>query len=98
MESYNEKYFDENINFSVGHGSTHPHQIHFEILSEFGLLGYLLIMCNLLFILIRGIYDEKEFLTKSSLLFIFATLVPILPSGSFLPVMSPRFFLLIILF
>ncbi len=83
MESYNEKYFDENINFSVGHGSTHPHQIHFEILSEFGLLGYLLIMCNLLFILIRGIYDEKEFLTKSSLLFIFATLVPILPSGSF---------------
>ncbi len=82
-ESYNKKYFDKNINFSVGHGSTHPHQLHFEILSEFGLIGYLLIMSNLLFILIRGLYGKKEFLMKSSQLFIFATLIPILPSGSF---------------
>ena len=88
MESYNKKYFDDNFKIfdskgSTPKGSTHPHQIHFELLSEFGIIGYLLIISNLLFVLIRGIYDKKEFLKKSSFLFITATLVPFLPSGSF---------------
>ena len=88
MESYNKKYFDDNFKIfgskgSTPKGSTHPHQIHFELLSEFGIIGYLLIISNLLFVLIRSIYDKKEFLKKSSFLFITATLVPFLPSGSF---------------
>lgn len=83
IESYNKKYFDDNFNFTVGYGSTHPHQFHFELLSEFGILGYLLILTNLLFVLIRSIYSKKEFLMKSGFLFVFATLVPFLPSGSF---------------
>ena len=88
MESYNKKYFDNNLEVSnskvsTGLGSTHPHQLHFELLSEFGIIGYLLILSNLLFVLIRGIYDKKEFLMKSSSLFIIATLIPFLPSGSF---------------
>ncbi len=83
IESFNEKYFDDNFKFTVGYGSTHPHQLHFELLSEFGILGYLLIVTNLLFVLVRSLYDKKEFLMKSGFLFIFATLVPLLPSGSF---------------
>ena len=83
MESYNKKYFDDNINFSVGHGSTHPHQLHFELLSEFGIVGYLLILSNILFVLFRSLNGKKEFLIKSSILFMFATLIPLLPSGSF---------------
>ena len=88
MESYNKKYFDDNFEIfgekgSTPLGSTHPHQLHFELLSEFGIIGYLLIISNLLFVLIRSINDKKEFLVKSSFLFITATLVPFLPSGSF---------------
>ena len=88
MESYNKKYYDDNFKISDGKGSTnlgatHPHQLHFELLSEFGIIGYLLIISNFLFVLIRSIYGKKEFLMKSSFLFIIATLVPFLPSGSF---------------
>jgi len=88
IESYNKKYYDDNFKISNGKGSTnlgatHPHQLHFELLSEFGIIGYLLIISNFLFVLIRSIYGKKEFLMKSSFLFIIASLVPFLPSGSF---------------
>ncbi len=63
--------------------STHPHQIHFEILSEIGVVGYLLIMSNLIFLLYKQRRSDKSFLTKSSILFILASLFPLLPSGSF---------------
>ena len=65
--------------------STHPHQIHFEFLAEQGLFGYSLF-------LIFFIYHFYVFIKKKSfndnfnlsgLLFIFTSLLPILPSGSF---------------
>ena len=34
------KYFKENLKFTHQRCSTHPHQIHFELLSEQGLVGY----------------------------------------------------------
>jgi len=83
IESYNSKYFDESLKFSLGHGATHPHQLHFEILSELGLLGYFLIIINLFYLLLRQINLKKENLTKSAILFLIATLFPLLPSGSF---------------
>ena len=83
IESYNSNNFDETLEFSVGYGATHPHQLHFEILSELGLLGYFLIILNLLYLLLRQINLKKENITKSAILFLIATLVPLLPSGSF---------------
>ena len=83
IESYNSNNFDETLEFYVGHGATHPHQLHFEILSELGLLGYFLIILNLLYLLLRQINLKKENITKSAILFLIATLVPLLPSGSF---------------
>ena len=63
MESYNEKYFDDTLEFSVGHGSTHPHQLHFEILSELGIIGY--ISCYLKFnFLIYKQSSLKKFFNK----------------------------------
>ena len=67
-------------------GSTHPHQIHLEFLSELGFVGYTLIMTFLIYSIING---YKVFKLKNDLysaaasLFIFATIIPILPSGSF---------------
>ena len=48
-ECAKEEYYRENIKFSKSRCSTHPHQIHFEILSEQGLLGYLLILFIMIF-------------------------------------------------
>ena len=63
--------------------STHPHQIHFEILSELGIVGYLLIFANLIFVLFSQLKYKKNSLNKSAILFLIASILPILPSGSF---------------
>jgi len=83
IESYNNKYYDDTLEFSIGHGATHPHQLYFELLSELGFIGLLLIISNLLYLLIRQIKLKKENLTKSAILFLIASLFPLLPSGSF---------------
>ena len=83
VESYNENYFKGKLDFSVGLGATHPHQLHFEILAELGIVGYILILSNLIFVIMRNKKFNNEFLSKSGTLFIIATLIPMLPSGSF---------------
>ena len=65
--------------------STHPHQIHFEFLAELGLFGYF----SLMFFFIYHFYifikkkNFKDNLSLSGLLFVFTSLLPLLPSGSF---------------
>ena len=79
LESAKEKYQKNGI-----YGfSTHPHQFHFEILSELGIVGYILIISNLIYILIKNSKNKIELIRIGSFLFIVASLVPILPSGSF---------------
>ena len=63
--------------------STHPHQFHFEILSELGLVGYILIFSNLIYILFKKFDYNKNLIRTGALLFIISSLTPILPSGSF---------------
>ena len=92
IESYNQENFDEKMKFSIGHGATHPHQLHFELLSELGIIGYFLIISNLLYIIFRQICVDKSFLQKSSILFLIASLVPMLPSGSFFTSFSATIF------
>ena len=40
FECHDKKYFKENSKLTSQRCSTHPHQIHFELLSEQGLIGY----------------------------------------------------------
>ena len=66
-------------------GSTHPHQIHFELISELGIIGYLLFIGYFIFFLfkcfkkLKNNIDEYAF---GSTLFIFASILPFIPSGS----------------
>ncbi len=76
IESYKNKYFEFNGS------STHPHQIHFEILSELGVVGYVLILSNIIYILFNQ-RKTKKILVQSAMLFVIGTIIPILPSGSF---------------
>ena len=80
IESFNNKY--NTIDKFYGQ-STHPHQMHFEFLSELGIVGYILIISNLIYILRQNIIKKKDFLIKAGILFLLASLIPILPSGSF---------------
>ena len=65
--------------------STHPHQIHFEFIAELGLFGYFSLMVFFIYHFYKYI-KQRNFnnnLNLSGLLFVFTSLLPLLPSGSF---------------
>ena len=76
-------------------GSTHPHQIHYEFLSETGIFGYL---SFLIFIILSIYWSFKSYIiTKnvyqfSAMLFVIVNLIPLLPSGSFFTTYSSGLF------
>ncbi len=77
---------NENNIYKRDNWATHPHQIHFEMLSETGLFGYisfLLFFILTLFKSINSYFKTKNKYLLSGIIFIVATLIPILPSGSF---------------
>ena len=79
-----EKYFNENIMFSHNRCSTHPHQVHFEILSEQGILGYFLILGLILWLSIKGIkifIKNKNVYHLNNIAYILLFFIPLLPGG-----------------
>ena len=66
--------------------ATHPHQIYFELLSEHGILGTLLILAVFSFLLLRGFkanIEEKNFIGIGCFCYLFTVFTPLIPSGSF---------------
>ena len=66
--------------------STHPHQIYFELLGEHGLFGTLLILIIFYSLIISKVFknfSKENYLHKTSLINLFLTFLPIIPSGSF---------------
>ena len=83
LESGKKEYNVNNINFG---GDIHPHQIHYEFLAETGLFGYLIFLIFFIFSIFYGLlkfFQNKNLYTLSSTLFILATVLPLIPSGSF---------------
>jgi len=75
--------------------STHPHQIHHELLSETGLFGYISFLLFIFFSIWLGIKNylkEQNLYQLSSIIFIVTTLLPILTSGSFLSTFTSGIF------
>jgi len=86
IESGNKKYRNSEFIFTDKRQNTHPHQLHFEFLSELGLVGYFLFFLFFYFSFsscIKTYKKSKNLFQLSSFLFIIATLIPLLPSGSF---------------
>ncbi len=95
IESGNEKYKNTEFVYTDKRQNTHPHQLHFEILSELGLVGYFLFTLFFYFSFsncIKNYRKSKNLFQLSSLLFIVATLIPLLPSGSFFTTYSASIF------
>ena len=98
------KYKDEVIQFQkkidksqrdlYPHGcATHPHQIYYELLSEHGMIGLLIILV----ILFKLIFKKFSLKNKNNLnlvcfFYIILYFVPILPSGSFFSTLPSTFF------
>ena len=65
--------------------ATHPHQIHLELLSEIGLLGYLAFFVLILYSIyysMKNYLINKNIYQFASILFIISNLIPLIPSGS----------------
>ena len=84
-ECHKKEYFDVSKKYSMQRCSTHPHQIHFELLSEQGIIGYILILgilLNYTFRVLFRAYKNIEIFKFSVALYIVTYLLPLLPSGS----------------
>ncbi len=83
---HDKKYFNAKIQYTHERCSNHPHQVHFEILSEQGIIGYLIIIftiCHILFNSLRIYCKTSDITHLSSILFVVAFFIPFLPSGGF---------------
>ena len=83
---HDNKYLNVEIKYTYSRCSNHPHQIHFEILSEQGVIGYLIIIFAMFHVLLNSYktYRKTNDITHlASILFIATFFIPFLPSGSF---------------
>ncbi len=65
--------------------ATHPHQIHLELLSEIGLIGYILFLTLIffsIFISTKNYLIKKNPYQLSCIIYILSNLIPLIPSGS----------------
>ena len=86
-ESKKEIYRDNKNNiYKRDNWATHPHQVHFEILSETGLFGYFIFISFFLFSILKGLiayFKSRNIYLLSALTFVITSLLPLIPSGSF---------------
>ena len=82
---HEKKYFDENIKFSNSRCSTHPHQVHFELLSEHGLVGYLFLFYLFFIFFKRNLIEanlSNNIFHYTSLIYLIVFFTPLLPGGA----------------
>jgi hypothetical protein len=94
-ESAKEKYENKEYSLTSRRYATHPHQIHYEFLSETGLFGYLSLLIFLILSLtfaINRYLKVRNIYQLSGIIFVITSVLPILPSGSFLSTFSGGIF------
>ena len=86
MESSHERYDNLDHKRNNQRWATHPHQVHFQMLSETGLIGYLSFLIFYLFsifIFFKNYKNNKNIYSLSAAFFLIAFYIPYLPSGNF---------------
>ncbi len=79
------KYFNESIKSSNARCSTHPHQVHFELLSEHGLFGYLFLFYLFFTFFKNNLINAKlsnNIFHYTSLIYLIVFFMPLLPGGA----------------
>ena len=85
FECHDKKYFKKNSLLTSQRCSTHPHQIHFELMSEQGLIGYLIFIYFLFSFFKEKFFNnlkEKNIFKITLNFYLLIFLIPVLPSGS----------------
>ena len=85
-ESSKNQYINEEFFYNELRQSTHPHQLHFELLSEAGLFGYFSYFIFFIYFLKISIKQQimnRNVYHLSAIIFILSNFIPLLPSGSF---------------
>ena len=86
LESSKPIYYNKDYFYTFNRSKTHPHQMHFELLSETGLFGYfsfIALMLYSFYFSVKSYLISRNIYQLSGMLFILTTLIPYLPSGSF---------------
>jgi O-antigen ligase len=86
-ESSKKKYENKEFLKTKMRQATHPHQVHYEFLSETGIFGYLsflIFILSSIYLGLKNYFKSKNLYQLSAIIFILTCLLPILPSGSFL--------------
>ncbi len=94
-ESIKEKYRNEEYKWTDERNTTHPHQIHFEFLSETGLFGYIIFIIFIsasLYLSIKNYLIHKNLFQLVTILYVLVSILPLLPSGSFFSTYSSSLF------
>ena len=84
-ESKKEIYKNDEFKKTNTRQATHPHQIHLELLSETGLLGYLSFLTLVLYSIyysIKNYLIDRNIYQFATILFVISNLIPLIPSGS----------------
>ena len=92
---HDNKYINPNNKYTFERCANHPHQVHLEILSEQGILGYLIIIFIIFYVLLKSfkVYCKTKNITHlSSILFVLTFFIPLLPSGSFFSTFNASIF------
>jgi O-antigen ligase len=86
IECLKEIYDDKSLSANAQRCSTHPHQIYFEILSDLGLVGFVLFFGLFFYIIYKKIiifFKINNYFTLAPTLYVLVVFFPLLPSGSF---------------
>ena len=95
VESRKAEYYNEEFDHTFDRASTHPHQVHFEFLSETGLFGYVIFLMFILYSLILSSINyikNKNSFQLAGIIFVLMSLLPYLPSGSFFSTLTSIIF------
>lgn len=95
VESANPKYDNLDHKQNYLRVSTHPHELYHELISEtglFGLLSFLIFIILSLFLSLKNYMIYKNPFQFSAILFVLISILPVLPSGSFLSTFSSSIF------
>ena len=94
-ESGNKKYDNIDHPLKNQRWGTHPHQIHFQFLSETGIFGYicfLIFITTSFYIFIKSYVSEKNLYCVSGFLFTLASLILFCPQEVFFQLITQVFF------
>ena len=94
-EVWKKKYENKEYKFTEKRSTTHPHQVHYEFLSETGVVGYLsflIFILSSLYLAIKSYFLTKNLFQLSGIVFVLASILPIIPSGSFFSTFSSSIF------